>query len=100
MFLLVLSTYSTGDSFLLDFEPPDPTFDLHDPYFCGPSAQLHCRVGGRFSIGPFYGMELVGTNGHYRFLRQTPDGRTSAIAEGDVDVTQWTTVTAVYPTGH
>ncbi|MGH7685460.1 MAG: hypothetical protein ACREN2_01370 [Candidatus Dormibacteria bacterium] len=99
VFWLDLSTYSQGDAYLLDFAPPDPSFDLHDPYFCGPAARLPCRGGGRFGKGPFYGMQLVGTDGHYRYLRQTPGGRTTVIAEGDVDVTHWTSVIATYPPG-
>lgn len=100
IFWLSLTAYAPGDTFLLDFTPPDPSFDLHDPDFCGPADPQQCRAGGRYGKGPFYGMQLVGTQGHYRFVRVSAEGTQTVIAEGDVDVTHWNTVTAVYPSTH
>lgn len=96
-FMLKLNQYTPGDTFVLDYVPPDPSFVLHDPNFCGPAAVVHCMAGLPFHKGPFYGLQLVGTMGHYRFIRQTQSGQQTVIAEGDVDVTQLNTVVATYP---
>ena len=96
-FMLKLNQYTPGDTFVLDYSPPDPSFVLHDPDICGPSARLQCRAGGTFGMGPFYGLQLVGTMGHYRFIKVTQSGQQTVIAEGDVDVTQPSTVVATYP---
>ena len=97
MFMLKLNAYTPGDTFVLDFSPPDPSFVLRDPNFCGPSASLQCRAGGPFYKGPYYGLQLVGTMGHYRFVKLSQSGKQTVIAEGDVDVTQPSTVVATYP---
>ena len=96
-FLLKLDQYTPGDTFVLDYSPPDPSFVLYDPNFCGPAAKVQCHAGGTFGKGPFYGLELVGTMGHYRFLKVAQSGQQTVIAEGDVDVTQLVTVVATYP---
>lgn len=97
-FSLRLNEYTPGDTFVLDYSPPDPSFVDHDPNFCGPAARLQCRSGGTFGKGPFYGLQIVGTMGHYRFLRVAQSGQQIVIAEGDVDVTRLVTVVATYPT--
>lgn len=96
-FMLKLNQYTPGDTFILDYSPPDPSFVLHDPNICGPRATVQCRAGGSFGKGPFYGLQLVGTMGHYRFIKVTQSGQQTVIAEGDVDVTQPSTVVATYP---
>lgn len=96
-FMLKLNQYMPGDTFVLDYGPPDPSFVLHDPNICGPSASVQCRAGGSFGKGPFYGLQLVGTIGHYRFIKVAQSGQQTVIAEGDVDVTQPSTVVATYP---
>ena len=96
-FLLKLNQYTPGDTFVLDYSPPDPSFVLYDPKICGPSAQVQCYPGGTFHMGPYYGLQLVGNIGHYRFIRQTQSGQQTVIAEGDVDVTQLNTLVATYP---
>ena len=96
-FALKLNRYTPGDTFVLDYSPPDPSFVLHDPNICGPSAKVQCRAGGSFGKGPFYGLQLAGTMGHYRFIKVAQSGRQTVIAEGDVDVTQPSTVVATYP---
>ena len=68
-FMLKLNQYTPGDPFVLDNSPPDPSFVLHDPNICGPSASVQCRAGGSFGKGPYYGLQLVGTMGHYRFVK-------------------------------
>ena len=70
---------------------------LHDPNICGPAATVQCRAGGTFRKGPFYGLHLVGTMGHYRFIKVAQSGQQTVVAEGDVDVTQPSTVVATYP---
>lgn len=97
IFKLTLRQYTPGDTFSLDFAPPDPSFVLHDPTFCGPMSRQACRADGLYWFGPFYGMQLVGTMGHYRYIRTYSDGRQTIIAEGDIDVTQWSTVSFTYP---
>ena len=96
-FMLKLNQYTPGDNFVLDYTPPDPSFVLYDPNICGPSARVQCRAGGTFGKGPFYGLQLVGTMGHYRFIKVAQSGQQTVIAEGDVDVTQVSTVVATYP---
>ena len=96
-FSLKLNQYTPGDTFVLDYMPPDPSFVLYDPNICGPSAKVQCYAGGTFSKGPFYGLQLVGNIGHYRFIRETQSGQQTVIAEGDVDVTQLNTLVATYP---
>ena len=96
-FALKLNQYTPGDTFVLDYSPPDPSFVLYDPKICGPSAKVQCYAGGTFHMGVFYGLQLVGTIGHYRFIRQTQSGQQTVIAEGDVDVTQLNTLVATYP---
>jgi hypothetical protein len=97
---LTLKQYTPGDTFVLDFSPPDAgNFVLHDPAFCGTSASQQCRSGGTYYKGPFLGMQLVGTSGHYRYSRVAAGGEQMVVAEGDVDVTQWSTVIAQYPSG-
>lgn len=96
-FMLKLNQYTPGDTFVLDYTPPDPSFVLYDPNICGPKAKVQCYAGGMFGKGPFYGLELVGTIGHYRFLKVAQSGQQTVIAEGDVDVTQLVTVVARYP---
>lgn len=97
VFALRLNEYTPGDTFVLDFSPPDPSFVLHDPDLCGPSGSLPCRARMTFYRGPFYGLQLVGTMGHYRFVKVAQSGQQTVIAEGDVDVTQQSTVVATYP---
>ena len=96
-FSLKLNEYTPGDTFVLDYSPPDPSFVLHDPNFCGPTAVVHCTAGLPFYKGPFYGLQIVGTMGHYRFIKVAQSGQQTVIAEGDVDVTQLVTVVATYP---
>ena len=98
-FMLKLNQYTPGDTFVLDYSPPDPSFVLHDPNICGPSASVHCFASGTFGKGPFYGLQIVGTMGHYRFIKVAQSGQQTVIAEGDVDVTQPSTVVATYPSG-
>ena len=96
-FMLKLNQYTPGDTFILDYSPPDPSFVLYDPNFCGPAAKMQCRAGQSFGKGPFYGLQLVGTMGHYRFMKVAQSGEQTVIAEGDVDATQPSTVVATYP---
>lgn len=96
-FMLKVNQYTPGDTFVLDFNPPDPSFVLRDPDICGPRATVQCRAGGAFGKGPYYGLQVVGTMGHYRFIRMAQSGQQTVIAEGDVDVTQPSTVIATYP---
>ena len=96
-FMLKLNQYTPGDTFVLDYSPPDPSFVLYDPNICGPSAKVQCYASGSFGKGPFYGLQLVGTIGHYRFIEVAQSGQQTVIAEGDVDVTQASTVIATYP---
>lgn len=96
-FSLKLNEYTLGDTFVLDYSPPDPSFVLHDPNICGPTEVVHCSAGLSFYKGPYYGLQLVGTMGHYRFIKVAQSGQQTVIAEGDVDVTQLVTVVATYP---